>query len=226
MSSWSKATLIHNQIIAPGLHQMALKVPPEVADAFHRPGQYHRVRVTHEKEALFAMASAPGGDVFEYLIRSTEGVSSQWAQLDPGAEVEVSFPQGPGFPLELAHGRTLLLVGTGTGFAPLRSVVHALRPQRSLYGPIHGLYGAHSPSHLAWRQEFTELIAEDVHIVSTVSVPDSTWSGEIGRVQHLVTRLPSRDAVAFLCGQTEMVAAVSRQLMEQGLAASQIFLNF
>ncbi|MFZ5445499.1 MAG: NAD-binding oxidoreductase [Myxococcota bacterium] len=228
MSGWSRAALIENEVLTTGLHRISLAVTAEVAGAFHAPGQYHRVRVPagNARDSMFAIASAPGGARFEYLIRASGSVAEAWARLPVGAEVEVSRPEGKGFPLELARGRTVLAIGTGTGFAPLRSALLAIRARRAEFGRVHALYGAHSPAHLAWRQELTALVGEEIHVTPTVSERAEGWTGELGRVQHLVERLPVEDAVVFLCGQAEMVADVTRALATRGVPPERVFLNF
>ena len=117
MPGWSKATLTQNDVVGPGLHRLSLEVPASVSSGFQVPGQYHRVRVPSGDDAPFAIASAPGAVSFEYLIRESDGVAGQLTALATGSAVKVGAVAGPGFPLERARGRNLLLIGTGTGFA-------------------------------------------------------------------------------------------------------------
>lgn len=228
MSGWSTAALIENEVVTTGLHRLTLSVPVEVAKAFHAPGQYHRVRAPagNARDAMFAMASTPGSARFEYLVHTNGAIAEAWARLPVGAEVEVSRPEGKGFPLEQARGRTLLAIGTGTGFAPLRSALLAIRARRAEFGRVHALYGAHSPAHVAWRDELALLAREAIHVTPTVSECVAGWTGEVGRVQHLVGQLPVDDVVVFLCGQSEMVADVTKALAARGVSPERVFLNF
>lgn len=226
MSGWSSATVTQNEVVAPGLHRVSMKVADEVARGFHAPGQYHRVRVASGKDAVFAIASAPGSTTFEYLIRANDGVAGAWTALGVGARVDVGLPDGPGYPLESSRGRTILLIGTGTGWAPLRSVLNALRPRRADFGEVHALYGAHEPTQLAWADEFVGLARDRITVVPTISHAAPGWTGEVGRVQHLVDRLPTQNAVAFLCGQPEMIEEVTAVLGRRGLPPERVFLNF
>lgn len=225
MREWSEATLTRNELIAPGLNRLEVRVPQGVAGALHRPGQYHWVRLRDVGEAPFAIASPPGGEAFEYLVRSGGRVASAWTELDAGATLEVSVPEGVGFPLEAARGHGLYLVGTGTGWGPLRAVLQVLLRERSAYGPVRALYGAHTEAQLAYREEFDALRAADVEVVPTLSRPSPAWLGAVGRVQqHLGEPLP-RGAVAFLCGQAEMVRDLTDLLGRAGVPPSRIFLN-
>ncbi len=226
MSGWSKATLTQNDVVGPGLNRLTLEVPAAVASGFHAPGQYHRVRAPSGEEATFAIASAPGSNRFEYLIRENEGVAGELAALAPGEEIRVGMPDGPGFPIERARSHPLLLIGTGTGFAPLRSVIRALLKHRTVYGEVHGAYGVLTPAHLAFAPEMPEWESARIHITPTVTGPSLHWKGAVGQVQALLARLPTQNAIAFLCGQSEMVQQVTRLLEQRGVPADRVFVNF
>lgn len=224
-SGWSRATVRENKFVTPGLHQLTLEVPPAVADAFQSPGQYHRVRVTTADDAFFAMASPPGTNQFEYLVRNVGEVAEAWTRLAPGAEVEVGTPEGPGFPLAASRGKSLVLIGTGTGFAPLWSVLREVRKDRSAFAHVHALYGVGDESHLVWRDELDGMKGHDLIVEPVLEHPGADWEGRIGRVQTHLDDLPVDDAVAFLCGHPAMISDVRRLLAERGLPVTATFLN-
>jgi anaerobic sulfite reductase subunit B len=226
MSGWSKATLTQNDVAGPGLHRLTLEVPAAVSADFHAPGQYHRVRAPSGEEATFAIASAPGAPVFEYLIRESDGVAGELTALSPGAIVKVGHPEGPGFPVERGHLHDLLLIGTGTGFAPLRSVVLTIMKQRSRFREVHGAYGVLTPAHLALGPELAGWKREGIHVTPTVSATAPGWTGKVGQVQALLDALPTGNAVAFLCGQNEMIDDVRGLLERRGVPADRVFVNF
>ena len=226
MPGWSRATIKQNDVVGPGLHRLVLEVSSAVSKGFHAPGQYHRVRVPSGDDATFAIASLPGAGPFEYLVRASEGVAGQLTALGPGASVEVGPPDGPGFPVEKGHAHDLLLIGTGTGFAPLRSVVLTLLQQRTLYGQVHGAYGVLTPAHLAYGPELAGWARAGVQVVPTVTTSGPGWKGAVGQVQALIDTLPVENAVAFLCGQNEMIEEVTDLLGRRGLPADRVYLNF
>jgi len=224
MTEWYPATIAEAATGSAPLLELALQVPPSVARAFRAPGQYHRVRL-QGTDNPFAMASAPGHEPFRYLVRRAPGLAEAWAEPPVGALVEVSMPRGPGFPLAEARGRPLLLVGTGTGFAPLRSVLEAVLEDRAAFGPLHALVGVHAPRELVWAGEVGRWAAQGISVEPVVSTPDAAWKGRVGHVQDHLQVLPTAGAVAFLCGQSAMVSDVIRALGERGLPAERVFLN-
>lgn len=225
MPTWSTATLLKNERLAPALHRLWLRVEEEVGAAFHAPGQYHRVRARAGAESVLAMASAPGTLEFEYLVRGLGAGAEQLIALGVGAQVQVSLPEGPGFPLEAAKGRPLLLVGTGTGIAPLRSVVLTALKNRGAFGPLHLLYGAHDVEQLAYRDELAQWPGEDIEVRATLTRPPNGWAGARGRVQAWLHTLPTRGVIAFLCGQAEMTTQVTEMLVARGVARDDVHLN-
>lgn len=226
MSGWSKATLIQNDLAGPGLHRLTLEVSDAVASGFHVPGQYHRVRVASGEDAAFAIASPPGGPRFEYLIRSTDGVAGDFTSLPVGAEVKVGMVEGPGFPIERAKAHDLLIIGTGTGFSPLRSVVLTILKHRAQYKRVHGAYGVLTPAHLAFGLEVNEWNDHGIHITPTVTTPGDGWRGAVGQVQALLDSMPVENSIAFVCGQPEMISEVTRLLEGRGVHADRVFVNF
>ena len=227
MSGWSQATLSQNEVAGPGLHRLTLEVQVAVSSGFHTAGQYHRVRLPSGQDASFAIASPPGAARFEYLVRASAGVAGELTALAPGAQVEVSVPMGPGFPVPRARGKNLLVIGTGTGFAPLRSVLLAIAAERAAFGEVHGAYGVLTPAHLAFGRELADWERAGLHIIPTVTASAAGWTGAVGQVQHLVSRLPvERSELAFVCGQNEMVAEITDLLGQRGIPPDRVFVNF
>lgn len=218
------AVVRNRKELANGLFTFSLDPPAAVRGTFHTPGQYHRLAVEGVGESYFAMASAPTASLFDYLARAGSSVAD--ALID-GAEVTVTAIVGPGFPLQAARGYDVLLVATGTGIAPIRSVIETLLPQRSSFGRVQLVYGARTQSELAFSAEFESWSRAGIGLHLTLSAGHAAWSGEVGRVQQRLTALelaPGR-TFAFLCGQNAMELEVTERLQSLGLATQHICVN-
>src|SRR5207244_8881664 len=112
------------------------------------------------------------------------------SKLEPGAKVECSLASGVGFPLPAAQGKALLLVASGTGQAPMRSVIEAVRARRTDFGPVTLLLGVRDEEHLAFGDEEEAWKNDGIHLQVTLSRGGQSWSGLKGRVQ---LHLPSGD---------------------------------
>jgi NAD(P)H-flavin reductase len=184
-----------------------------------RPGQYVRVRLDGG-ERPFALASEPGAPELELLFKPENAMTERMAELAPGAALTVGAPQGRGFPLREHQDQDLILVGAGTGIAPLRAVVRAILPERARYGQVLLFYGQRSPGHFAFTEEYAAWGAAGVEIHLCASEAGA-------RVQDAVrARAPvTASACAYLCGMKAMVNEVAHLLREMGLPADRVFLN-
>jgi NAD(P)H-flavin reductase len=223
MRSWHLAHLVRRAVIDDGLVEVSLSVPPPVSAGFARPGQFHRVRASASGESMFAIASPPGATTFDYLIRRGTGVSEALASLPEGSALEVTPPEGPGFPLDEARGRDVLLVCTGTALAPCRSVLGLVAQRREDFARVTLVQGQRSPRQLPWLEELLGLPRVSVHTVVAEGGPG--WAGPVGLVQRLVPEVATPDTVAFLVGQKEMTDEVTGLLERAGVPRSRVFLN-
>jgi NAD(P)H-flavin reductase len=223
MRSWHSAHLVRRTVVDEGLVEVSLAVPGAVSSAFARPGQFHRIRQNGRGESMFAIASPPGSTTFDYLIRRGAGVSEALTTLTEGSEVEVTPPEGPGFPLDEAKGRDVLFVCTGTALAPCRSALGLVARRRTDFGRVTLVQGQRSPRQLPWLVELSGL--PGVELVTVVTEGGAGWTGPVGFVQPLVPAHVTPATVAFLVGQKEMTDEVTALLERAGVPRSRVFLN-
>lgn len=229
MSDWFDARVASISPAADGLIHVRLDVPPDVAASHALPGQYVKLAVPDDGEGYFAIASRPlptSGQI-ELLLKLGGAVPDAIARLGAGATVRTTTAQGKGFPLERAAGRDLVLVATGSGISPVRSVIEAILPRRAAFGIVSLHVGARTPSSFAFREEIEAWRAASIDVFPVVSRPQDTgWTGLTGYVQAHLGGVHLATALAFLCGQKAMIEAVKKTLTEQGMPAESIFLNF
>jgi CDP-4-dehydro-6-deoxyglucose reductase len=195
------------------------------------PGQF--VSLVHQFEGreitrAYSIASAPGGDRFELCLnRVKEGVFSPWLfAMNPGDTVDMTGPLG--YFVLRNPARDALFVATGTGIAPIRSILQA-----SLPGPrpaqITLLFGARYPASILYRAEFETMAAlwPGFRFWPTVTRPDAAWTGRTGRVQqHLLEAIGDRrDMDVYICGLREMVDDVRAVLKCVGFDRKQIIVE-
>jgi sulfhydrogenase subunit gamma (sulfur reductase) len=228
MSDWKEARVASIAKAADGLLEVRLDVPAEVAASHVAPGQYVKV-AAGAGETFFAIASRPNpdGGRIELLLKLGSPVSDAIAELLAGAAVRVTSAQGKGFPLDRAVGRDLVLVATGSGISPIRSVIETIARRRADFGKVSLHVGARTPSAFAYVEEFSAWRASEIDVFPVVSRPtDTGWTGLTGYVQSHLDGVHLRAAIAFLCGQKAMVEAVRTTLVERGMPGESIYLNF
>jgi len=203
------------------------------------PGQWVSVALPVPVEAAptikrsYSVASAPDGTPrFQIaLTRVAGGPGSTWlTSLEPGVVLSFVGPQGF-FTRPAAAAMPSLMIATGTGVTPMRSMMHAAIAAGSR-APMWLLLGARHEEDLVYRDEFDRLARSHdfVRFEPTLSEPPEGWTGRRGYVQTHVrglwSELESRgEGVphAYICGLERMVGSVRELLRkDMGLARQQV----
>ena len=173
----------------------------------------------------YSIASPPRAAMhFEIAVTLVEGgAGSTWLHgLEIGQTLQVQGPQGF-FVRGKGEGKPALLVGTGTGVTPLRSLLHDALA-RGDENPLVLLFGVRTRADLLYAAELAELAAKhpNVRFEPTLSRADDAWTGRRGYVQHHVAELWKElppDTHAYICGLNRMVGSV-RELLRGELGAT------
>jgi ferredoxin-NADP reductase/ferredoxin len=216
-------------------------------DDFHyKPGQFINLRCLHDKSFVrsYSLSSNPEKDDFleVQIRRKPSGNLSNWIfdNLIAFDNIEVQGPNGTCFYTSEPE-RNLLLVGTGTGIAPLYGIaIEALRQNHT--GHISIYYGSRNSEGLYLLPELLSLADAYDNVVITTSLsgegPDET-SGDVtstnnfshtekirqGRANDIAfseqTQLTDFDL--YLCGNAGMVNAAQMQGFLAGVPMERIF---
>ncbi|MDP9150597.1 MAG: FAD-dependent oxidoreductase, partial [Myxococcota bacterium] len=163
----------------------------------------------------YSVASSPDGSP-RFAIAVTlvhGGPASTWLHnVEPGTVVPVLGPQGF-FVRPPASSPPSLLIATGTGVAPMRSMIGAAIAAGS-QTPMRLLLGARHEEDVLYGEEFAAVARAHpfVHFEATLSQPRGPWSGRRGYVQTHLRELwgalaGSSDVPAhvYICGLQRMV---------------------
>jgi ferredoxin-NADP reductase len=222
-----QAKLIEWEEIAPGVRHFVFEAP-QMARLDFIPGQFVSLTDSVDSRAItraYSIASAPGeGNRFELCLNRVDdgAFSPHLFDLSPGDAVEMQPPLGT-FTLRQPL-RDSLLIATGTGIAPFRSMLKiALQPDSPAFTL---LFGVRYESHLLYRPEFEEMEREfpQFRFWPTLTQPGPDWTGRTGRVQtHLIEAIDGRkDIDIYLCGLRPMVDEVRQALKSMGFDRKQI----
>ena len=168
------------------------------------PGQYVTVRFM-DTPRPYSVASSPTEDVLEFCVRRVPGgrlTTDLFESLDPGDEVTIRGPNGH-FVLGEPSTRDLAFLATGTGVAPLKSMLeYALETgQDTADGTRRDCWcflGCGWEDDLPYREYFRALDAEyeHVHFVPTLTRERhlTDWQGETAYVQRTLMKYLTDDA--------------------------------
>jgi NAD(P)H-flavin reductase len=197
-------------------------------------GQYISIEVTEIKEGRsrqnnrpYSIASPPEGkEVIKLCVNLVEGGpgSTQIHSLKLGDKLTFLYPLGY-FTVNEAATTALLFVATGTGIAPIKSmIVHLLRSGSRR--PMTLYWGLRSEIDLYYQEEFASLANEypSFKFFVTLSRPTETWTGLKGRVTSLLPNVIQtvENLDAYLCGNGEMIKEVRTFLIEKGMSRKSV----
>lgn len=205
-----------------------LEIEPPDGFAFSA-GQFNMLTVFGVGEVPISISGDPAAPApLVHTVRAVGAVTRALVALRSGQTVGVRGPFGSTWPLELAVGSDVVIVGGGLGLAPLRPAISGVFAARARYRRVSVLYGARTPSDLlypgdltAWRARF------DVDVEVTVDSAGSSWRGDVGVVPSLIDRAvfdPER-VFALVCGPEVMMRFTLAALRARGVADERIFIS-
>ncbi|MEQ8767952.1 MAG: 2Fe-2S iron-sulfur cluster-binding protein [Planctomycetota bacterium] len=193
----------------------------------YRPGQYLDVLHPSGESRSYSIASLPVEGALELHVRRIpNGLVSGWlCQLDEGARVRVRGPFGQCFHIADDPRRKLLLVGAGTGLAPLLGIAKDALHQGH-EGAIDLIHGGVEPKRLYLRDELQALADRWPQLrIHYCVLKNATSREHQGTLEDAAVRLAgSLESVrAFLCGDSSIVQRLQRSLFLAGVPSAEIF---
>ncbi len=223
-----QATVVRRRDLTHDVREIELRLD-EPSDIEFTAGQFVSFQIPiperpHPLTRPYSIASPPSlrSAVTLLFNRVPGGPGSSFLYaLAPGDVIQFRGPAGT-FTLRDVPERDLLFVATGTGIAPLRSMLLA-RLQEPSGGRILLVWGLRSERDLYYQDELRALADQHQRFsfVTTLSQPSDRWTGEVGRVPRIVEeRLPSVEGLSvYLCGNSGMIRDVTDIIRQRGLCA-------
>ena len=204
---------------------------------FH-PGQYMIFRIPHPGQAIhrsYSISTPPSDKShFEICVRSVAGGhgSNYIHRLRTGNQLEVEGPFGD-FVLQENSKKQILMIATGTGMAPIKSMLMHLLDKKSSR-KVRLFFGNRHETDLFYTDLFRGLKANypEFEYDMILSSPNpNKWSGYIGRVTDLIEQKisdkDSENTEVYLCGGRKMIEDCKQILEEKKFPDASIhFENF
>jgi len=210
---------------------------PEEGITF-KPGQYIQLEVPKYKLSkepeyrAFSMASsAEDTHSVELFIGLVEkGVVSTYIHeyLNEGEEMTMRGPFGDFYLRD--SGRDILMIATGTGLAPIMSILRYMRSQK-IQRKTTLFFGTRVQKELYCTDELREMekqLSRFTYIPTLSREPEGTqWTGKKGRVTQLIEDLvpEGTDYDVYICGNPDMVDSCVGRLLKKGIPEEQIFFD-
>lgn len=224
---YAGATVVGLEQRAPDVMRVLLRTDAPFA---YRAGQFVNLRREDGMIRSYSLASVPGLDpaMELHVKRLPDGAVSGWIfdSLRRGGRTEIQGPNGTCFYVPEEPQRKLLLIGNGTGLAPLYGIARdALRGGHR--EEIHLYHGSRSPQGLYLDRELRLLAAAH---------PNFSYHPCVSGLEAARDHRPARaDAAAFsdvsdlsnwrvyVCGLPDMVKAAKKRAYLAGAALADIY---
>ena len=180
----------------------------------------------------YSLASLPKVDsTLTFHIRIiANGQFSGWVQneLQVGDTLSVQGPTGDCFYTTGNPQQNLLLIGTGTGLAPLYGIIHDAITQGHT-GEIHLFHGAANPTGLYLTKELNLLAQQNINfhyhpcvVTAKANMPSNITEGNISDIA-LETIPKPNGWKSFLCGNENLVNQLKKKIFLAGSNMNDIY---
>ncbi|MES2510699.1 MAG: CDP-6-deoxy-delta-3,4-glucoseen reductase [Pseudomonadota bacterium] len=202
---------------APDVAILDLRLPMN-ENLMFAPGQFVDVQLPGGITRSYSIASAPSAEGvidIELHIRHMPGglfTDKVFSSLKEGELLRLNAPLGT-FYLREESVKPLVLIATGTGIAPILSMLrYAVR--KKISRPMRLYWGGRRPSDLYLDEDIRSLASQlDASYVPVLSQPQAGdgWTGLTGYVQHAVMKdVPDLSGYqVYACGSPAMVEAAA-----------------
>ncbi len=212
--------------LADDVMQVRLRLPP-TADFSYLPGQYIDVIGPAGIRRSYSLANAHATDKhLELHIRAVPGgtMSEYWfEQAKVNDLLRLNGPLGTFFLRQIA-GLDLVFLATGTGIAPVRSMLAGMSAFSAEQQPrsVTLYWGGRKPQDLYC--DVTEF-SGSARYVPVLSQADDTWSGARGYIQQQLLKDMSdlSQAAVYACGSDAMIQGAKALLSSAGLPTHRFY---
>jgi CDP-4-dehydro-6-deoxyglucose reductase len=203
--------------------EVKLRLPPTTNFQFIE-GQYLDVMWNAIRRS-YSIASISSDKEITLLIKRFEKgqMSDYWFnKIQSNDLLRIEGPKGTFFLRDV--GKPLVFLATGTGIAPIKSILDSLELDSGYQQahPITVYWGNRSPQEFVWQGHFSKLKVEFYNVLSQ---PIADWSGETGYVQDIaLAKLQSLgDTVVYACGSNTMIQSAKQRFLASGLPENKFY---
>ena len=217
---------------APDVAVLKLQLPANVVLKYHA-GQYIEFILRDGARRSYSMANAPHRAVegLELLVRHMPGGKFTDHVFGGLKEKDILRMEGPfgSFYLREDSERPIVLLASGTGFAPIKAIVEQMQ-FKGITRPAVLYWGCRTRAELYLHDWAVEAAAAmpNLRYVPVLSEPkpEDAWTGRTGFVHHVVMEdLPDLGAhEVYACGAPIMVDSAQRDFVARcGLSAEEFY---
>lgn len=229
--TWYESKITKIAPMSPGVHRFWLENP----GITYQAGQFITMdlpigdkRLQRWRSYSIAGAPAEGGDLELCIVRSAEGAGTRYLfeEVKEGDIIRWKGPDGS-FTLPENIQKDLVLICTGTGIAPFRSMLRELQLTGASHRNIHLIFGTRTEADILYREELEQLAQEMPGFRFDIALsrqPD--WTGYQGYLHQIYQKeyaISRPDITFMICGWSKMIdEAVAHLILDLGYDRTQV----
>jgi CDP-4-dehydro-6-deoxyglucose reductase len=207
------------------IFKIVLRIPPNSNFNFNS-GQYVNIIKGNLTRSYSIANSSNHKNQLEFFIKKyTNGLMSEYffkeAKINDLLRLEG--PIGTFF-LRDSSFKNIIFLATGTGIAPINSILEELDKSHEQYQNknLWVIVGARYQEDLFWKPNFKNL---NIKYIPVLSRQDSDWNGEKGYVQDIVLKqqIDLENTQVYACGSNEMIKSAKELFFRNNLKENNFF---
>ncbi|MBR9676692.1 anaerobic sulfite reductase subunit AsrB [Candidatus Woesearchaeota archaeon] len=204
-----------------GIYLFRLKTP----GLKYLPGQFFQVWAPAIGEAPISVASFED-DYLEMLIRDVGDVTKALCKLNKGDKLHLRGPYGTGYPMQWFENNQVIIIGGGTGVAPVRGVAKYVQANPEKYKGLEFFFGFRCPKDILMKQDIKEW-QKECKVNLTVDKKEKGWNGPVGFVPQLLEKstIDNKQKIVALCGPPVMINKCIEVLKTKGFNEDQLYVS-
>ncbi|MDQ6990578.1 MAG: FAD-binding oxidoreductase [Mariprofundaceae bacterium] len=218
------ARIKHILKITDQIVDVELRLPPTAKFNFLE-GQYIEVIGSEGIRRSYSIANCANEKTIKLFIKKVEhGVLSQYWFHEAKANdlLRIEGPKGSFF--FRGNKKNIIFMATGTGIAPVKSILDKLAENPKAYSGINfSLYwGNRNVENFFWTPNYNSL---HLNYIPVLSQEHELWHGRIGYIQDSVIEdaLCLENTQVYACGSMKMIQSASALLVKHGLEEKQFY---
>ncbi|NOX43746.1 MAG: 2Fe-2S iron-sulfur cluster binding domain-containing protein [Gammaproteobacteria bacterium] len=229
LTMFSPAIVYAKEILAPDIVRLLLE---PATSLYYHAGQFINLKRPDGVSRSYSLVSVPSKDYFlEFHVkRIPNGTMSNWIfdELKANDEVEIQGPRGFCYYYPNKLAQNLLLIGTGTGLAPLIGIINDAL-QNGHTGTIQLYHGSRFVNGLYLQDTLRELSKQYSNFFYTPCLSGNSHITEYtaGRADNIAfSQHPTLEGWrVYLCGIPAMVYAAEKTALATGASNDEIHID-
>uniref|UniRef100_A0AAY5F0F6 Cytochrome-b5 reductase n=1 Tax=Electrophorus electricus TaxID=8005 RepID=A0AAY5F0F6_ELEEL len=150
--------------------------------------------------------------------------------LDIGAPLSVSSPEGAFTLHSLSDVTHLYLLAAGTGFTPMARLLHLALQELSSIRKTKLMFFNRQEKDILWHSELEQICAEDARfqVEYVLSEPSASWTGrrghvDVSKLQDFLQRPGDSKCLVCVCGPTGFAELTVQLVKQQGFSEEEMY---